>query len=239
MCIITGLVALFSTFTAVGTALGASTGAAATVGVIATVVADVAITAAVAGGVISTVSAANQAQAAQDQADYQAQIARQNQLMAEREAEQIELQGNQERAKLRLSMLEKRGEARTHYASNGVVLGSGSASDMEADIADAYDLDRRNLDYDIATKQWQAKVDAVNHANSAQLYSAQAAAYGQQKTTGIISGTLDTVSNTISTGASLFSLGSSIKRSGILSSTSPTPAAADVGGESFFGPYSS
>jgi hypothetical protein len=119
-----------------------------------------------------------------------------------------------------------------------VVLGSGSASDMEADIADAYDLDRRNLDYDIATKQWQAKVDAVNYANSAQLYSAQAAAYGQQKKTGIISGALDTVSKTVSTGASLFSLGSSIKKSGILSAVSPKPA-ADVGGESFFGPYSS
>ena len=91
-------------------------------------------------------------------------------------------------------MMQTKGTGRAQYAAGNVVLGSGTPNDYEADIADAYDLDMRNLDYDIASRSWQSKVQAVSASNQAALYRTQAKAYGQQKTTSLLSGTLGTLS---------------------------------------------
>ncbi len=212
MCIITGLVALATgvTFASIGSALGASAGAALGVGLTATIVADVAITGAIAGGVLSTVSSVQQAEQAQEQAEFQASIERENAKLAAIEAENIELQANQDRHQLRLKMLASKGEARASYAAGGVVLGAGSAADYEADIADAYDLDKRNLNYDIAQKQWQAKVQSVNASNQASLYTAQAHGFGQQKATAALSGVFNTVTDTVQAGVSALNFGAGL-----------------------------
>ncbi len=239
MCLITGLVALTSSFVSIGAALAGTTAAAATasaataglaaagtagmaaavgsvgnalgfLGLTATVVADVALTAAIAGGVLSTVSAVQQAEQAQQQAEFQASIERENARLAAIEAENIELQANQDRHQLRLRMLASKGEARTAYAAGGVVLGSGTPNDYEADIADAYDLDKRNLNYDVAQKQWQAKVQSINASNQASLYSAQASGFGQQKATAALSGVFNTMTDTVQAGMTAFNFGTGL-----------------------------
>lgn len=213
MCLITGSIllgALGATFASIGSALGASAGAAFGVGLTATIVADVAITGAIVGGTLATVSAVQQAEQAQEQAEFQASIERENAKLAAIEAENIERQANQDRHQLRLKMLASKGEARASYAAGGVVLGAGSAADYEADIADAYDLDKRNLNYDIAQKQWQAKVQSVNASNQASLYAAQASGFGQQKATAALSGVFNTVTDTVQAGVSALNFGAGL-----------------------------
>ena len=86
---------------------------------------------------------------------------------------------------------------KTGYASQGVVLGSGTTSDYEADIADAYDLDRRNLEYDIATRKYQLKVEAANRQTQANIYDAQASQYGKTGTMSLLTGSFGTISKTL------------------------------------------
>ena len=95
-------------------------------------------------------------------------------------------------------MLATRGAGRAAYASSGVVLGSGTVLDYEADIADAYDLDRRNLDYDIKSKSWQKRVEAVNARNQARMYDEQADAFKAQRVPSLLTGMFNTVSGTMS-----------------------------------------
>ena len=157
-----------------------------------------AIGGAVAGGITSVVSGIQNAQMQEAQAEYMAQVEAENAKTAARQAEAIDLQGNQERASLRNKMLQTKSEARNAYAAGGVVLGAGSTADYEADVADAYDLDSRNLNYDIKSKKWKLQVSANNSANQSALYRAQAGGYRSQKTTSLLSGTFNAIGNAAS-----------------------------------------
>lgn len=175
-----------------------------------TVLADVVGTVAAGAAIASTVSAVSQANNAEAQAQFQAQQAEENARLTQQAAESMDLQANQERTALRQRMLGSKGEARGAYAAGGVVLGSGSAADYEADIMDAYDLDRRNLEYDIASKKWKANVQATDLKDQAKLYSAQAAGYKQQASTSLLSGAFNTIGGYLSGGASGLTLGEKI-----------------------------
>lgn len=153
---------------------------------------------AVAGGVTSIVSGVQNAKMQEAQAEYMAEMEAENAKTAARQAEALELQGNQERSQLHGKMLQTKGDARASYAAGGVVLGAGSSADYEADIADAYDLDSRNLNYDIASKKWKLQVQANNAANQSALYKAQAGGYKSQQTTSILSGIFNNIGNTAS-----------------------------------------
>ena len=151
---------------------------------------------AVAGGVTSIVSGVQNVKMQEAQAEYMAEMEAENAKAVARQAEALDLQGNQERAQLHGKMLQTKGEARASYAAGGVVLGAGSSADYEADIADTYDLDSRNLNYDIASRKWKLQVQANNAANQSALYKAQAGGYRSQQATSILSGTFNTVGNT-------------------------------------------
>ena len=181
MCVIMGLTLASALSVAAGTAAAAAP---------------------LAGGVISTISGMRQAEQAADAAEYQAALEEQNRRLALRQAEATEIQGNQERNQLRLQMLDAKGAARNAYAASGVVLGSGSSADYEADIADAYALDSRNLEYDINSRKWQLQVEAANHASQASLYRAQAGGYRQSKTASLLGGIFNTAGSTLESGLS-------------------------------------
>lgn len=155
--------------------------------------AELAVAGSVAGGVAGTVAGVQQAEAQKAQAEYMAEVEAENSRIAARNAEAIKLQGNQEKLATYNRMMQTKGTGRAQYAAGNVVLGSGTPNDYEADIADAYDLDMRNLDYDIASRSWQSKVQAVSSANQAANYRAQAEAYGQQKTGSLLSGSVGTL----------------------------------------------
>lgn len=155
--------------------------------------AELAVAGSVASGVAGTAAGVQQAETQRAQAEYLAEVEAENSRIAARNAEAIKLQGNQEKLATYNKMMQTKGTGRAQYAAGNVVLGSGTPNDYEADIADAYDLDMRNLDYDIASRSWQSKVQAVSSANQAANYRAQAEAYGQQKTGSLLSGSVGTL----------------------------------------------
>lgn len=131
-------------------------------------------------GTVSTVASVQQSKTQKKVAEYQEEVARNNAEMANRHADNIERQADQRRMALRRNMLQQRGTARAEYASQGVVLGSGVVLDYEADIANAYDLDLRNLNYDVASQAWQVRVEGTGQMNQSKLYAVEAKAYKQK-----------------------------------------------------------
>lgn len=209
MCLFTGIALLSTgiTFASIGAAsvagtvaASAPTAALAATGAVATVAADLAVTGAIAGGVIGIVGGVQQAEQQKQMAEFQAEQEAENAQLARREAEAIKVQGDQEKRQLRQRMLLQRSSARTGFAASGVVLGAGSTLDYEADIADAYDMDSRNLDYDIASRQWQKQVAAANATDQSRMYRRQASAAESSKTTSLLGGVFSMTSGTASAG---------------------------------------
>ena len=170
MCILT-LSAIFGiggvTAASIGASIGA-TGTAATVAGVGIMAAEtIGVAATVAGGIASTVGGIQQQQAIAEQAEFQAKVEDQNAKIAAQSAEANQLQANQKRLALLNQMRQMQGRVRTDFAGRGVVLGSGTPNDFEADLADSYDMDRRNLEYDVASKSWQYKVNEAGHRQQA------------------------------------------------------------------------
>lgn len=88
-------------------------------------------------------------------------------------AENVELQANQKRLALYNQMQQRQGEGRAEYAAGNVVLGANTEANYEADIANAYDLDLKNLNYDVASQKWQLQVQATDYENQARALRAQ------------------------------------------------------------------
>jgi hypothetical protein len=216
MCLFTSLA--IGSFTAIGTAIASSVGAttvstaaAATLGATATIAADLAVTGVLVGGVMGTVGAVQNAAQQKEMAEFQAQQEAENARLAKKEAEAIKIMGDQEKHQLRQKMLAQKSAGRTGYAASGVVLGSGTTLDYEADIADVYDSESRNLDYDIKSRQWQKQVAAANATDQAAMFRAQSKAAGQTMTMSLLAGTFSTIGNTAS---ALMSAGGSFSKAG-------------------------
>lgn len=101
----------------------------------------------------------------QDKAN--AKIAEANAREAMRHAENIDLQADQERLQLRLKAQQAAGKQRASTAASGIMLGSGTSSAQAADLASAFDLDMKNLNYDIASRVWQQQMKSAEFQNQA------------------------------------------------------------------------
>lgn len=145
----------------------------------------IAAAAAVAGASVTAYSSVQSSRSQRMMAEYEEDVAKTNSALASRQAVNIDIQADQKRLSLLRRMQQQRGTARAQYAAQGVVLGSGTVLDYEADVAEAYDLDLRNLDYDVKNQQWQIKMQGAGFANQANILSMQADAYQQQ---GVMSG---------------------------------------------------
>ena len=218
MCFLTiGLISSIATGTSIGAALGsigasvgATGGLATAVGAGAIAAEAIGIGATVAGGIASTVGGIQQQQAIAEQAEFQAKVEDQNAKIAAQSAEANQLQANQKRLALLNQMRQMQGRVRTDFAGRGVVLGSGTPNDFEADLADSYDMDRRNLEYDVASKSWQYKVNEAGHRQQADLYRAQAKG-ARALIPGVAAGGLLSTAGNLTQGAlSSFSLGTEL-----------------------------
>jgi hypothetical protein len=150
---------------------------------------------AAASATVNAVASAQQSRTQKKMAEFQEDVARNNAEMANRHANNIERQADQRRMALRRNMLQQQGTARAEYASQGVVLGSGVVLDYEADIANAYDLDLRNLNYDVASQAWQTRVEGTGQMNQSKLYAVEAKAYKQKMIYGALGSQLSTWSD--------------------------------------------
>lgn len=207
MCFISASLAI-GTSIATTVGLSVSAGAATAIGATAITVGAAAIAGTAAAGIVGTVSAAQQADQQEALAKSQAQIEEQNALMANRRAQRLDMEADQRRVALLRESQQTLGTARAGYAAGGVVLGSGVTLDYEADVADVFDLDMRNLDYDVKSQQWQQRVQATNYSNQALMYRTQAQNYADSKTGIILKGAFETTADTVKTA---FSVGSALK----------------------------
>lgn len=151
------------------------------------------ITAAIVGGILNTAAQQRQIESQEAQAEYYAQREAENARLARREAEAIGVMAQQEEEQLYRKMKSQQAAARTGYAASGVLLGSGTANDYEADIADAYDLESRNLQYDIASRKWQKQVQATNASDQSAMYRSQADYLNSTKGPSLLSGMFSTI----------------------------------------------
>lgn len=193
-----------------------------------TIAAVTSAVAALAGGVVSTAVGYSQSKEAEANARFMEEQEYENAKRLRKQAEAEEIQANNERQQLRTKMLQQAGKANTAYASSGIVLGSGSHADYMADIADAYDLDSKNLEYDIANRKWKLRAEAVNHENQGAWYGAQADSYAKNRPLSLLGGAISTAGNTaasFTTGysAGAFSGGSSTEKPKLMLGGFSTP----------------
>lgn len=104
-----------------------------------------ALVTAVAGTAFSVVGAIQQGNAAKKQGEYNAQVANNNAILAERQAADAEARGRTEERQKRLDSSRLEGEQRATMSANNVVLGSGSAADVLEFTAGQNELEALNI----------------------------------------------------------------------------------------------
>jgi hypothetical protein len=120
-------------------------------------------------------SAAGQAQA--DAAKYQAQVAKNNSIMAERAAQDALARGAaaeaQQRARGRLVM----GSQKTKFAANGIDLASETVEDVAASQGGLNELDALTVRENAAREAYGFRVEGSNYSSQADLLRSQAQGY--------------------------------------------------------------
>ena len=116
-----------------------------------------------------------QADATQKSASYQAAVARNNQIIAERRAAQVEAEGKIAADRKRQEAARLAGRQRAVLAGNGVLVDYGSALDITSDTAAYGELDALNTKYAYDNEAYNARVQASNFGAEAQLSDFRAA----------------------------------------------------------------
>jgi hypothetical protein len=133
------------------------------------IVGDIASTA------LSIGSQTQQADAQAGMASYQAQVARNNQMIAEAYARRAEQQGRVDEQNQRFKTASVIGSQRAALASQGGDVDSGSPLDIASDTARAGELDALTLRNNAALKAYGYRVQAFNNAADAGRYDIQGA----------------------------------------------------------------
>lgn len=127
-----------------------------------------------ASGVISFIGGQQQAAATKAQAEYNAAIARNNQIYADRAAREAVERGQQAEAKKRMEAASLRGRQRAVLAANGVDVNSGSALDIQEDTAGLGELDALTLRSNAEREAIGYRQQGANFGGEAALYQARA-----------------------------------------------------------------
>lgn len=116
-----------------------------------------------------------QASAQAGMANYQAQVARNNQMIAENYAQRALQQGQVDEQNQRLKTAATLGTQRASLASQGGDVDSGSPLDLQADTARLGEYDAQAVRNNAALKAYGYRVQAYNNAADAGRYDLQAA----------------------------------------------------------------
>lgn len=133
----------------------------------------------VAGTAVSAVGAYQQSKAAQAQAEYNAQVQRNNATIAQQNAEVIRARGEAQEDEHRRKIQQSIGAARAAAAGGGFLI-DGSDQDtnilLQADIAEAGELDILRLRDDTELRAREQEIQGVNFGAQAGLFDAEASA---------------------------------------------------------------
>ena len=129
------------------------------------------------GTVVGTVGAMQQAQAQKDQANFQAAVARNNQIIANQNADAIVEQGKQDKADHRRKIKLAMGKVAPAQAAKGFLVDDTADSTnvgFRADLAEMGELDILRLGHATKLKERNARIQATNFGAQASLYDFQA-----------------------------------------------------------------
>jgi hypothetical protein len=116
---------------------------------------------------------AQQAQMRSDQANYLAQVARNNQQIAEWNATRALQQGQVQEDQQRLRTAQQIGAQRALLASQGGDIGSGSDVDLIGDTARAGEFNARTIRNNAQLNAWNDRVQGSLYGGQASLYGSQ------------------------------------------------------------------
>lgn len=125
-----------------------------------------------------------QGKAAQAQANYQAAVLRNNQQIAEYQAQDAEKRGKLAEQQHRLKVSQLAGRQRAVMAGNGVVVDQGSALDILGDTAELGELDALTIRSNSAREAYGFRVQGMGFASDAGLALARGASARSAGTTG-------------------------------------------------------
>jgi len=123
----------------------------------------------------SIIGQGQQVAAQAGQANYMAQVARNNQIIAERNAALATQQGEVEAQKQQLKTAQIEGSQRAALAAAGGDVNSGSALDILGDTARAGTTDVATIRSNATLNGYRYRLQGANAAGQANLYSANAA----------------------------------------------------------------
>ncbi len=126
-------------------------------------------------GMLDIASLNQQAGAQAGMANYQAQVARNNQMIAENYAQRALQQGQVDEQNQRFKTAAALGSQRASLASQGGDVNSGSPLDLQADTARMGEYDAQAVRSNAGLKAYGYRVQAYNNAADAGRYDLQAA----------------------------------------------------------------
>ena len=170
-------------------------------------------------GIAGSMMAADQQQAA---LDFEAEQAEANRKLYEQQALDIEEQGEWEKRNL---ALKQRNELASHQASaaaSGVLLNYGSNLTLQEDAAQTNLLDRKQLQYDIDSRAYQARLGAWQAQNRINSLEAQKSNLQNSSNLNLFAGGVSTLGSAMSGAASGLSFAETIRKSGSWKSPTKT-----------------
>lgn len=123
---------------------------------------------------IGVVGSIRQARAQSEQMEYQADVARQNQQLAEQQAGAERRQGYENMITQRQETARLIGRQRAAAGASGAVVDVGSNLDLQADTAAQGEIDAINVYNQALDRAYNYDVQAVNYGNQAAAYDASA-----------------------------------------------------------------
>lgn len=123
----------------------------------------------VVGTGLSFMGQMQQNRAIQARSAYDAAVARDNAILAERQAKDAEKRGKIEADRKRLQTRQLIGRQRTQLASAGVIVDEGTALDITQDTAAAGELDARTIQNNAEREALGFRTQGMNFAASAEL----------------------------------------------------------------------
>ena len=123
---------------------------------------------------IGVVGSIRQARPQSEQMEYQADVARQNQQLAEQQASAERRQGYENMITQRQETAKLIGRQRAAAGASGAVVDVGSNLDLQADTAAQGEIDAINTYNQALDRAYNYDVQAVNYGNQAAAYDASA-----------------------------------------------------------------
>lgn len=140
-----------------------------------TVIAGASLALAAAGTAMSAIGSARQQEAAASAATYQAQVARNAQMVADYQAQDALKRGQVAEQERRQKTAQQIGAQRAALASSGTDVNTGSNADIQGDTASTGELDALTIRNNAEREAYDKKVMASNYAGEATLDSSKAA----------------------------------------------------------------